>query len=174
MLLFCGCLDQNFESESLARYQATRATTFVGFAPLTKQKKDSKVQAAPRGTPRNGMSMPTGRFTGPMGGRSGGRFTFPGNDRFTQPGGNFSFPKGDRFSFPGSDLGAGRFSAPQGAALRADRFTAPANATNNGRFTWPNNQPQNQLRNPGRFTQPSGRFSYPTEQTGRFTYPSES
>ena len=68
--LFGGCLNQDFERESLAKYRATRASTFVGFNPLPVQETGESSQPGPRmAMPGNGMTFPTGRFTGPAGGR---------------------------------------------------------------------------------------------------------
>ena len=160
IVFFGGCLNQDFERESLAKYQATRASTFVGFDPLPPKQTSGGTESKPRKmVPRNGLTVPSGRFSMP----GGGRFSFPRGGRFTQPGGRFTFPAGNRYSFPEGGFRSDRTSMPSG--VQSGRFSWPQQG--NARFTWP------KQNNSGGFTQPNGRLTFPTERNGRFTDPSE-
>ncbi len=127
-----GCLSQDFESQSLAKYKSKNASTFTGFVvPGTKRPAATRAaqQVVRRGSfprggfsfPRNG-SMPTGGFSIPRGGFSApaGQFSWP-----TEAGG-FSQPKGG-FSWPNQT--GGGFSLPQNSR---NGFSQPASG-----FSWP-------------------------------------
>lgn len=170
-LLVCsGCLNQDFERESVARYRSTAATTFAGFDPqaldATEFGTTTPAKSQPRfDLPRDGTTIPSGGFTypGPSGGftapgpmRGRGRFTGPGSFSFpVNPGrGGFTSPQGQRgFTFPaGRASGRGsRFTWPQAneGTGSGNRFTLPEDASGNGgsQFTWPQ-------RGPTRFTSP--------------------
>ena len=132
-----GCLSQDFESQSLAKYKSKNASTFTGFV-VAEQKRpgttNSKRQIVPRG------SFPRGSF--PQGG-----FSFPGSG--SMPTGGFSMPTGG-FSAP-----SGQFSWP----AQKGGFSQPA-----GGFSWPNQNgggfslPQNSGNG---FSQPASGFSWP-------------
>lgn len=153
VILFAGCLNQDFERASLARYRATRASTFVGFDPLRDQAQAAENAPPPvarRTAARPGMTFPAGGFTGP--GR--GRFTGPAGNRFSYPAGaRFSYPAGNRFSYPAGN----RFSYPAGGAGRMSMPMQPGN-----RFSWPSSNPRSG------FTQPTagGRSTYPAYPAG--------
>lgn len=127
-----GCLSQDFESQSLAKYELKNANTFTGFV-LPGSKRPAAARPAqqfvrrgsfPRGRfsfPRNG-SMPTGGFSTPRGGFSGptGQFSWPtGAGGFSQPRSGFSWPNQNR----------GGFSLPQNSR---NGFSQPASG-----FSWP-------------------------------------
>ncbi len=143
--LLSGCLSQDFERQSLAKYRTNNASTFVGFDPVGAEDLIPKPVSSQR------VANGSGRFTGPGGGRftsPGGRFTFPAGNRFTSPGG--AIGRGGQFSFP-----RGRFSSPGGNS----------NFRNNARFTWPRQNARNG------FTQPSSGLTWPRKNSGRFTRP---
>ena len=132
-----GCLSQDFESQSLAKYKLKNANTFTGFV-LPGSKRPAAARRAqqivrrgsfprgsfPRGSfsfPRNG-SMPTGGFSTPRGGFSApkGQFSWPtGAGGFSQPKGGFSWP----------NQNSGGFSSPQNSG---NGFSQPASG-----FSWP-------------------------------------
>lgn len=157
--LFGGCLSQDFERESLAKYKSRHASTFVNFEPLPVKKTGSK-PARPSG---QRLSFPSGRFTGPGGGRfSGpaGRMSWPMGNRFSSPG-NFSYPRNfrgqGRFTWPSGQLtqpggrlnGAGRWTGPESGRAAGSRFTWPRQSGTQ-RFTSPRGFPGNGFSQPAR------------------------
>ena len=161
--LLGGCLSQDFERQSLAKYRTSNASTFVGFDPISHLDSTSK-KVAPQVNRQGGRIFP-GRFTQPGGGRftaPRGGFTFPGGNRLTIPGGFTG--KGGQFSSP-----SGNFSWPGGDPKQSNnaRFTWPNPLSEHGgtRLTWPRGNPRNGL------TQPNSRLTWPRENSGRFTLP---
>lgn len=168
--MLSGCLSQDFEQQSLAKYKTSAGSTFVKIEPIVMEEPARPV--ANMGLQR---PSPQGRFTVP---RGNGRFTIPrGNGRFTTPTGGFgrggfSFPSGNRFTAPGGLGGpaAGRFTWPanpvrNGGFSMPNRDGLPTENGVGGRFTWPK---QAAGRN---FTQPRSRSTWPDNASSRFTSP---
>ena len=158
-VLFTGCLNQNFEKQSLAKYQSKNdyGSTFTGFE-LPKQEVAVRT---PRATSRNSG---TGGFTAPRGG-----FTFPSTGKFTfpegRPSGAFTAPRG---GFKGG------FTAPDregGIPRPANGFTWPNDPSEGPNpYTWPNDGPRGGAKRGG-FTQPDSGFTSPKQERSGFSFP---